>query len=313
LVWDYKTLKLFVASSSLVAKPLISTLLVSKDHQLLGLITNPDKATGRGMQIEANELATWAQSEKIQTYKPSTHDEIRLIIEKDKPDLVITIAYGQLIPEPLLDLPKHGWINVHFSTLPKWRGAAPVQWAILNGDKESGVSIFKLEKGMDTGPIYLMQSIQIESSERSEELLERLSILGSSLTLDSLTLISDGFTPQAQSAQGVSIAPKFKKSDGQLDWSQSSEQIFNRYRALSDNPGVWSMLADLRIKIDSLRPSYASDQLKPGEILIDSEKFFVGTSTNVIEIVRLTPAGRNQMSAAEFIRGLPNRSGLSLG
>jgi methionyl-tRNA formyltransferase len=313
LVWDYKTLKLFVASSSLVAKPLISTLLVGKDHQLLGLITNPDKATGRGMQIEANELATWAQSEKIQTYKPSTHDEIRLIIEKDKPDLVITIAYGQLIPEPLLDLPKHGWINVHFSTLPKWRGAAPVQWAILNGDQESGVSIFKLEKGMDTGPIYLMQSIQIESSERSEELLERLSILGSSLTLDSLTLIADGFTPQAQSAQGVSIAPKFKKSDGQLDWSQSSEQIFNRYRALSDNPGVWSMLADLRIKIDSLRPSYASDQLKPGEILIDSEKFFVGTSTNVIEIVRLTPAGRNQMSAAEFIRGLPNRSGLSLG
>ena len=306
-------MKLFVASSSLVAKPLISTLLVSKDHQLLGLITNPDKATGRGMQIEANELATWAQSEKIQTYKPSTHDEIRLIIEKDKPDLVITIAYGQLIPELLLDLPKHGWINVHFSTLPKWRGAAPVQWAILNGDKESGISIFKLEKGMDTGPIYLMQSIQIESSERSEELLERLSILGSSLTLDSLTLIADGFTPQAQSVQGVSIAPKFKKSDGQLDWSQSSEQIFNRYRALSDNPGVWSMLADLRIKIDSLRPSYASDQLKPGEILIDSEKFFVGTSTNVIEIVRLTPAGRNQMSAAEFIRGLPNRSGLSLG
>ena len=306
-------MKLFVASSSLVAKPLISTLLAGKDHQLLGLITNPDKATGRGMQIEANELATWAQSEKIQTYKPSTHDEIRLIIEKDKPDLVITIAYGRLIPEPLLDLPKHGWINVHFSTLPKWRGAAPVQWAILNGDKESGISIFKLEKGMDTGPIYLMQSIQIESSERSEELLERLSILGSSLTLDSLTLISDGFTPQAQSAQGVSIAPKFKKSDGQLDWSQSSEQIFNRYRALSDNPGVWSMLADLRIKIDSLRPSYASDQLKPGEILIDSEKFFVGTSTNVIEIVRLTPAGRNQMSAAEFIRGLPNRSGLSLG
>ena len=306
-------MKLFVASSSLVAKPLISTLLVGKDHQLLGLITNPDKATGRGMQIEANELATWAQSEKIQTYKPSTHDEIRLIIEKDKPDLVITIAYGQLIPEPLLDLPKHGWINVHFSTLPKWRGAAPVQWAILNGDKESGISIFKLERGMDTGPIYLMQSIQIESSERSEELLERLSILGSSLTLDSLTLIADGFTPQAQSAQGVSIAPKFKKSDGQLDWSQSSEQIFNRYRALSDNPGVWSMLADLRIKIDSLRPSYASDQLKPGEILIDSEKFFVGTSTNVIEIVRLTPAGRNQMSAAEFIRGLPNRSGLSLG
>jgi methionyl-tRNA formyltransferase len=313
LVWDYKTLKLFVASSSLVAKPLISTLLVGKDHQLLGLITNPDKATGRGMQIEANELATWAQSEKIQTYKPSTHDEIRLIIEKNKPDLVITIAYGQLIPEPLLDLPKHGWINVHFSTLPKWRGAAPVQWAILNGDKESGVSIFKLERGMDTGPIYLMQSVQIESSERSEELLDRLSILGSSLTLDSLTLIADGFTPQAQSAQGVSVAPKFKKSDGQLDWSQSSEQIFNRYRALSDNPGVWSMLAGLRIKIDSLRLSYASNQLKPGEILIDSEKFFIGTSTNVIEIVRLTPAGRNQMSAAEFIRGLPNRSGLSLG
>ena len=306
-------MKLFVASSSLVAKPLISTLLESKDHQLLGLITNPDKATGRGMQIEANELASWAQSAKIQTYKPGSHDEIRVIIEKNKPDLVITIAFGQLIPEPLLDLPKYGWINVHFSTLPKWRGAAPVQWAILSGDKESGISIFKLERGMDTGPIYLMQSVQIESGERSEELLERLSILGSSLTLDSLTLISDGFTPEVQSGQGVSVAPKFQKSDGQIDWSQSSEQIFNRYRALSDNPGVWSMLAELRIKFDSLRLSYASLQLKPGEILIDGEKFFIGTSTKAIEIVRLTPAGRNQMSAAEFIRGLPNRSGLSLG
>ena len=306
-------MKLFVASSSLVAKPLISALSASKDHQLLGLITNPDKATGRGMQIEANELANWADSEQIQMYKPTSADQIRLIITESKPDLIITIAYGQLIPEPLLDLPKHGWINVHFSTLPKWRGAAPVQWAILNGDRESGISIFKLEKGMDTGPIYLMQSTQIGSGEKSEELLDRLSIIGSSLTLDTLTLITDGFIPQAQSAQGVSIAPKFMKGDGHLDWSQSSEQIFNRYRALSANPGVWSMLADLRLKIDSLRPSYTAEQLMSGVVLIEGEKFLVGTATNAIEVIRLTPAGRNQMSAAEFIRGLPNRSGLSLG
>ena len=299
-----------MAATPEVAVPTLNWLLDS-EHILAAVITQPDRPAGRGRELKESVISEWARENSVPCFKPANVAETALLV-KDC-DLLLTIGYGVLLPAEILGLPHHGCLNLHFSLLPRWRGAAPVQRAIEAGDSLSGVTVFALDPGMDTGPIYLMQSIQIESSERSEELLERLSILGSSLTLDSLTLISDGFTPQAQSAQGVSIAPKFKKSDGQLDWSQSSEQIFNRYRALSDNPGVWSMLADLRIKIDSLRPSYASDQLKPGEILIDSEKFFVGTSTNVIEIVRLTPAGRNQMSAAEFIRGLPSRSGLSLG
>ena len=147
-------MKLLVASSSPVAKPLITALFASKKHEFGGLITNPDKATGRGMQIEANELALWASSEKISISKPESNDDLKSLLLSARTDLVITIAYGKLIPQDLLQLPKFGWINVHFSKLPKWRGAAPVQWAILSGDKTSGITVFQLDKGMDRSNLF---------------------------------------------------------------------------------------------------------------------------------------------------------------
>jgi len=306
-------LKVLIASSSFVSKPLISLLSSSNEHELLGLITNPDKATGRGMNIIPNELASWGMSNGINVLKPIGRDNLKDLIKTLNPEIVITIAYGQIIPEDLLNLPKYGWINVHFSSLPRWRGAAPVQWAILSSDTESGVTVFKLDKGMDTGPVYLTKTVSIEPDETTELLLTRLSDIGADLAIQSLAVIQGGTEPVAQLNSGVTLAPKINKNDGKINWHENTSEIFNRYRALAGNPGIWTLLGEVRLKIDSLDISNRTEKLSPSEVLISDEHLLVGANNGVIEIKTITPAGRSQMSAAEFIRGLPNRSGLKLG
>ena len=306
-------MKVVIASSSYVSKPLISLLSSSREHELIGLITNPDKATGRGMNIVPNELASWGMSNGINVLKPEGRDNLKDLIKTLNPEIVITIAYGQIIPEDFLNLPKYGWINVHFSSLPRWRGAAPVQWAILSADKETGVTIFQLDKGMDTGPVYLSESVSIERDETTEMLLTRLSNIGADLAIQSLSKIQTGIKPVAQLNSGVTLAPKITKNDGKINWHENTDEIFNRYRALAGNPGIWTLLGELRLKIDSLEISNRVEKISPAEVLISDEHLLVGANNGVIEIKTLTPAGRSQMSAAEFIRGLPNRSGLQLG
>ena len=304
---------MLIASSSFVSKPLISLLSSSNEHELLGLITNPDKATGRGMNIVPNELASWGMSNGINVLKPIGRDNLKDLIKTLNPEIVITIAYGQIIPEDLLNLPKYGWINVHFSSLPRWRGAAPVQWAILSSDTESGVTVFKLDKGMDTGPVYLTKTVSIDPNETTELLLTRLSNIGADLAIQSLAVIQSGTEPVAQLNSGVTLAPKITKNDGKINWHENTSEIFNRYRALAGNPGIWTLLGEVRLKIDSLDISNRTEKLSPSEVLISDEHLLVGANNGVIEIKTITPAGRSQMSAAEFIRGLPNRSGLKLG
>ena len=306
-------MKVVIASSSYVSKPLISLLSSSREHELIGLITNPDKATGRGMNIVPNELASWGMSNGINVLKPEGRDNLKDLIKTLNPEIVITIAYGQIIPEDFLNLPKYGWINVHFSSLPRWRGAAPVQWAILSADKETGVTIFQLDKGMDTGPVYLSKSVSIERDETTEMLLTRLSNIGADLAIQSLSKIQTGIEPVAQSNSGVTLAPKITKNDGKINWHENTDEIFNRYRALAGNPGIWTLLGELRLKIDSLEISNRVEKISPAEVLISDEHLLVGANNGVIEIKTLTPAGRSQMSAAEFIRGLTNKSGLQLG
>ena len=306
-------MKVVIASSSYVSKPLISLLSSSREHELIGLITNPDKATGRGMNIVPNELASWGMSNGINVLKPEGRDNLKDLIKTLNPEIVITIAYGQIIPEDFLNLPKYGWINVHFSSLPRWRGAAPVQWAILSADKETGVTIFQLDKGMDTGPVYLSESVSIERDETTEMLLTRLSNIGADLAIQSLSKIQTGIKPVAQFNSGVTLAPKITKNDGKINWHENTDEIFNRYRALAGNPGIWTLLEELRLKIDSLEISNRVEKISPAEVLISDEHLLVGANNGVIEIKTLTPAGRSQMSAAEFIRGLTNKSGLQLG
>jgi methionyl-tRNA formyltransferase len=227
--------------------------------------------------------------------------------------LVVTIAYGQLIKKAALTIPSYGWINIHFSALPKWRGAAPVQHAIMQGDSQIGVSIFKLDEGMDTGPVYVTKLTDIDANETTTELLQRLSLIGAEMTLQVLEMIKDGKEPTPQQLSTATLAPKISKNDGKIQWQATALQIYNLFRALKDNPGVWCSFAENRVKIDGLRITDQNNDLEPGQVLIENEKMIVGTKDKAVELLRITPAGRNSMTAAEFVRGLSVKDGLHLG
>ena len=306
-------MKIIVASTSLIARPLASALKHNQNHELVGIVTSLDKAVGRGLSVTSNPLAVWAKEEEIEVFKPENMDDFELLITKSKVDLIITISYGQIITPRLLSLPKFGWLNVHFSVLPKFRGAAPVQRAILSGDKTTGVSVFKLDQGLDTGAVYKVLEVPLNVDATTEDVLIELSELGAGLAVETLSMISNGLLPTPQSKVGVSYAAKFNKSDGQISWDSPSEHIYNTYRALHKNPGVWTMLGELRLKIEKLKPTIVNETLKCGEVLIDTERLIVGTASGAIEILNLTPAGRVSMTASEFIRGLSNRTDLYLG
>ena len=285
----------------------------SSGYEITGLLTNQDKPTGRGQKVESNELAVWSQDRNVNVYKSANEEEITTALVKTSCDIVITIAFGQLVKEKALNIPKHGWINIHFSMLPKWRGAAPVQHSILRGEKSTGISIFKLDQGMDTGPIYLAKEFPINQDETTSEVLNRLSIEGSAMTLSVLEMIKNFKQPLEQSIEGASYAPKFQKKDGGINWGASSESIYNLYRALGSNPGIWSVLNGVRIRINNLRRSEDLMELRPGDVNVVNEKMYVGTSDGIIEILELTPAGRNSMTGAEFVRGLTSKVGLHFG
>jgi len=306
-------LKVLIASSSILSIPLFNVLSNSSEYEITGLLTNQDKPAGRGQKIGSNELAVWAQSQNFDIYKSSSEEEMISALAKSMPEIVITIAFGQLVKEKALRIPKFGWINIHFSILPKWRGAAPVQHSILNGEQSTGISIFKLDQGMDTGPIYLSKEFSLKEDETTIEVLNRLSVEGSEMTLDVLKMIEDRKQPKDQSNTAVSFAPKFQKKDGEINWRKSSESIYNLYRALGSNPGIWTVLNGVRLKIDSLRQSDVQLQLSSGQIEIDSEKIYAGTSEGVIEVLQVTPAGRNSMTSGEFVRGLTSKVGLNFG
>ena len=306
-------MKVLIASSSILAIPLFKVLSGSKEYEIAGLLTNQDKPTGRGQKIESNELAVWAQSQNYSIYKSSNEEEMISALTRSSCEIVVTIAFGQLIKEQALRIPKFGWINIHFSILPKWRGAAPVQHAILSGEKSTGISIFKLDQGMDTGPVYLSKEFSMRDDETTTDVLNRLSIDGSEMTLDVLNMIKNFRQPQDQLNIAVSFAPKFQKKDGEINWRKSSQSIYNLYRALGSNPGIWTELNGNRIKIDSLKRSEIHLDLSPGEIKVDAEKMYAGSFDGIIEILQLTPAGRNSMTSAEFVRGLNSKVGLHFG
>ena len=302
-----------IASSSVLAIPLFKVLSDSSEYEITGLLTNQDKPTGRGQKIESNELAIWAQSQNFHVYKSAHEEDITSALVQSSSEIVITIAFGQLVKENALKIPKHGWINIHFSMLPRWRGAAPIQHSILNGEKSVGISIFKLDQGMDTGPVYLAQEFPITKDETTTEVLNRLSNEGSQMTLAVLEMIKMLKQPISQSVESVSYASKFLKKDGEINWERSSDSIYNLYRALGSNPGVWSVLNEVRVRINALEKSDLLVELRPGQIYIDNEKMFVRTLDGIIEILNVTPAGRNSMTSAEFVRGLTSKVGLHFG
>ncbi len=287
----------------MISLPIIEAILGS-EHTLASVITHPDRKVGRGQNVSPNALAEWAESKGIRVAKPADISEINKHLLDVQPQLVITASYGKLIPPELLHGPRFGWLNLHFSLLPKWRGAAPVQWAILQGDEVSGITIFKLDKGMDTGPIYIQEEIHIGDEASTEELLDLMAQRGGNRILDAVAMITSAQRPKPQSQSGISLAPKISKEMGAIDWSKPAVAILRQLRALAERPGTYSFFREMKVNIHSAKLSPITDHAhKPGDIWSDGSLLYVMSADMVLELGDITPAGKKRMSAGDFMRG----------
>ena len=292
-----------VASSSLVSLPIIRAIQDS-EHTLVSISSNPDRKSGRGLKVTPNELAEWAQSQGLDVAKPTDNSELNRHLLAAQPQLIVTVAYGRLIPVELLHGPRFGWLNVHYSLLPRWRGAAPVQWAILSGDLETGVSIFKLDKGMDTGPVYLQERSPLGEHERTEDVLARLSQSAGQLLPEVLSMITSGVKPKAQPLVGSTLAPKISKEMGRIDWTKSSGEIIRLDLALGVQPGIWTEINGERVVLHGLE--FAEDFAsigEVGEISFTDGVLLIQSGSGAVKVSEVTPSGKKRMSGSDFFRG----------
>ena len=292
-------MQIAVAATPEVALPTLEALLDS-EHDLVSVITQPDRPAGRGLALKESPVAIWAKDRGISVSKPVDQAELKLAVSDI--DLVITIGFGVIIKEEILNLPKHGIINLHFSLLPKWRGAAPVQRAIEAGDEKTGVTVFKLDKGMDTGPIYRQKEIDMPSQATTESLLQELAELGAPVVLDAISAIESNEAPLIQSIAGASRAEKLSKDEGRIDWHLPATKIERKIRAFYPSPGAWTTFRDEAIKIESARASEAKFGL-PGEIFLQGKDLFVSTSEGSLQILKVKPAGKASMDTISWING----------
>ena len=292
-------MRLGVAATPEVALPTLSWLQTS-GHALVRVISQPDKPAGRGQEMHSSPVSQWAKANSIELVNPATVPEIDKALSDL--DLLITIGYGRILPAQTLSIPKHGCINLHFSLLPKYRGAAPVQRAIESGERESGVTVFALDPGMDTGPIYTSITVPIEPTMRSYELLEKLSVIGVTAIEDALIAIESGIAPVAQTGQ-ASIASKITREEAALDWNASSTTLHNKIRAFYPQPQAWTNFRGQPLKISAAKIAVTDIQLQPGELGVVGNDCLIGTGDVCLVLEKLTPAGKKEMSALDWSRG----------
>ena len=302
-------MQISVASSSLIAVPIIEAILAS-EHTLASVISTPDSKSGRGQVQTPTPLATWSEERGYLVAKPFDTPTLNQHLLAAQPQLIVTASYGRMIPVEVLHGPRFGWLNVHFSLLPRWRGAAPVQWALLEGDSITGISIFKLDKGMDTGPVYLQEEVEIGANDTTEILLERMSYLAGNRIMDVVEGIRKGNKPVAQSNAGITLAPKISKEMAKIDWKDGADAILRKVRALGERPGVWSTYKGERVGIHALQESLLPNSLKKsGEIEVVDGELLIRCSDSVLTIPEVTPAGKKRMSGGDFARGARLQSG----
>ncbi len=275
----------------------------SSNHKILEVYSQPPNKKNRGLKVQNSAVHDFAEKLNIPVRCPVTLDEESEInyLKKLKPDLVVVVAYGKILPEKLLDIENLIFLNVHASLLPRWRGAAPIQRAILNGDKETGISIMKIVAKLDAGPVLIQSKLSINKSANYEEISKKMSDLGAKLIIDAIELIKNNkanFTPQDESQ--VIYAKKIEKIESKINWSESAEEILAKVRALNPNPGTWFKLNGIRIKITKAKKI---DQSGKEGTIIDNNKMIIACKKNSIEVLELKKEGKKLMSAHEFLKG----------
>ena len=292
-------MRLGVAATPEVALPTLNWI-KSSGHTLVRVISQPDKPSGRGQEMNSLPVNQWAKLNSIELVNPTTVGDINSALLDL--DLLITIGYGRILPRATLSIPKFGCINLHFSLLPKYRGAAPVQRAIQAGETESGVTVFALDPGMDTGPIYSSITVPIPPTMRSYELLEQLSVVGVEAVKDALIAIESGVAPVPQTGE-ASMAAKINREEAKLDWNSTAHALINKIRAFYPQPQAWTIFRGQPLKISLAKISESDLILQPGELRVVGNECFIGTNDAVLVLQRLTPAGKKEISALDWSRG----------
>ena len=298
-------MRLVFAGTPAVAVPALDAIAAS-GHELLAVVTRPDAPAGRGRGLVRSPVGAWADAHGVEVLTPARPREPEFLdrLRELAPDCVPVVAYGALVPPVALEIPRHGWINLHFSLLPAWRGAAPVQHAVLHGDELTGASVFELEEGLDTGPVYGTVTDEIRPADTSGDLLERLAHSGAGLLVAVLDAIGAG-TARAvpQPADGVSLAPKLTVEDARVRWGDPAFAVDRRIRACTPAPGPWTTFRDDRVKLGPVTPLANGPELKPGELHVEKSGVLVGTATTPVRLGEVRAAGKKAMPAGDWARG----------
>lgn len=286
--------------------------LLASSHEVVAVITRPDAKKGRGRSLHPSPVKALAQEHGIEVLTPTTlrpgtedGDNLRERLAELQPEAIPVVAYGNLISKDLLDVARHGWVNLHFSLLPAWRGAAPVQAAIAAGDDITGASTFRIEEGLDTGPVFGTVTEGITGTDTADDLLTRLAYSGADLLVATMDGLEAGtLEPQPQSGEAT-YAPKISTAAARIDWAQPAFAIDRHIRAHTPGPGAWTLLDDARLKVGPVRLSEDIDKhLQPGEALIGKDAVYIGTATQPVQLDRIQPPGKKMMNAADWARGL---------
>lgn len=279
--------------------------LAAGGYQVAAVFTQPDRPKGRGNQIAESPVKLAAKTLGIAVYqperirRPESVEQLRQL----RAETIVVVGYGQIIPQTIIDLPRHGILNVHASLLPKYRGAAPIQWAIANGETETGVTIMQIDAGLDTGDLLLKGAVSIAPDETAPELSARLAPFGAELLLQTMRQIEDGTARrEKQEDAQATPAPILKKEDGLIDWSRSAQQIYNRLRGFSPWPGAYTTFRGQQLSLLHARP--AARVLAPGLIEVEKRRVFAGCGENTaLELMEVQLAGKKRMPAAAFANG----------
>jgi methionyl-tRNA formyltransferase len=302
-------MRLVVAGTPRVALPSLDALISSTRHDVVAVVTRPEAPAGRGHRLTPSPVHQRALEAGIEALTPARPSDPAFLdrLAELAPDCCPVVAYGALVPKAALAIPPVGWVNLHFSVLPAWRGAAPAQHALLAGDDITGASTFRLEEGLDTGPVFGVLTTSIGARETAGELLDRLAVDGAQLLVSTLDGIEDGsLVAVPQPADGVSYAPKLTTADARVDWAASTQAVDRRIRGCTPAPGAWTTLRDRRVRLGPVLPVDApAEGLEPGQIALGLPGGpVVGTGSGAVRLGEVKPEGRSVMLAGDWLNGV---------
>jgi methionyl-tRNA formyltransferase len=304
--------RLVFAGTPEPAVPALRALLASPRHDVVAVVTRPDAPSGRGRRLSRSAVGSVADEAGVPVLTPARPSEPEFVdaLRALAPDCCPVVAYGALVPRLALDVPAHGWVNLHFSLLPAWRGAAPVQSAIRHGDDITGASTFLLEEGLDTGPVFGVVTDAVGPRDTAGDLLGRLAVSGADLLVATMDGIADGtLVPRAQPVDGVSHAPKVTTADARVDWTRTAGTIDRLVRSVTPEPGAWCTFREERLGIGPVTPVADGPSLQPGELAPGKRQVLVGTGSGAMELGEVRPVGRRPMPAADWARGVRIETG----